>query len=45
MIGHFFKFGGGNIVRRFLLMPDVGRCSGVGDEKRSDSLDCLPRVV
>ena len=26
-------------------MPDLGRCSGVGDEKRSDSLDDFPRVV
>ena len=26
-------------------MPDLGRCGEVGDEKRSDSLDDLPRVV
>ena len=32
-------------VRRFLLMPDLGRCGEVGDEKRSDSLDNFPRVV
>ena len=32
-------------VRRFLLVPDLGRCNGVGDEKRSDSLDNFPRVV
>ena len=30
-------------VRRFLLMPDLGRCSGVEDEKRSDSLDYSPK--
>ena len=32
-------------VRRFLLMPDLGRCGEVEDEKRSDSLDDFPRVV
>ena len=32
-------------VRRFLLMPDLGRGDGVEDEKRSDSLDDFPRVV
>ena len=32
-------------VRRFLLMPNLGRCGEVGDEKRSDSLDDFPRVV
>ena len=26
-------------------MPDLGRWGEVGDEKRSDSLDDLPRVV
>ena len=26
-------------------MPDLGRCGGAGDEKRSDSLDDFPRVV
>ena len=26
-------------------MPDLGRCGEVGDEKRSDSLDDVPRVV
>ena len=34
-----------HIVRRFLLMPDLGQCGEVGDEKRSDSLDDFPRVV
>ena len=32
-------------VRRFLLMPDVGRGDEVRDEKRSDSLEYSPRVV
>ena len=32
-------------VRRFLLMPDLGRCGEVRDEKRSDSLGGFPRVV
>ena len=26
-------------------MPDLGRCGEVGDEKRSNSLDDVPRVV